>query len=150
EIGQRAGPALRLRKVGRGAAAGDFDNDGRVDLLVTNLGDAPSLLRNLRTPTGNSIKIALVGTRSNRDGLGAQIEVTTKAGTQHAEARANSSYESASDPRVHFGLGSATRVEVITVRWPSGVTDTVRGEKASQLLVIKESSGVERRELGRG
>jgi hypothetical protein len=149
EIGEKAGAPLRLRKVARGAAAGDFDNDGRVDLLVSNLGAAPTLLRNAQPSTGNWIKIALVGTRSNRDGLGALVQVKAGGVTQYSEMRTNSSYESASDPRLHFGLGNAVHVEQITVRWPSGVFDTIRGEKANQLLVIKEGSGVvERRLLG--
>ena len=149
EIGQKSGPSFRIRRVSRGAAAGDFDNDGRMDLLVTNLGSTPTLLRNLETPIKNWIKISLIGTKSTRDGLGALVEIRTNAGVQHAEMRVNSSYESASDPRPHFGLGNAARVEEITVRWPSGRSDTIRAENANQLLIIKEGSGViERQPLG--
>src|SRR6266850_4822225 len=148
EIGQKAGPAFRAMKVARGAAVGDFDNDGRPDLLVSHLGDFPALLHNVQRKVGHSISIRAVGTRSNRDGYGALVQVTAAGLTQSAEVRANSSYVSASDPRLHFGLGNAKQVDTITVRWPSGLTDTVRQEKSDQEIVIREGEGVIERRPG--
>ena len=145
EIGQNAGAALQRKKVGRGLAAGDFDNDGNVDLLVSNLDDSPELLRNLGAPGRHWLRIKTVGTRSNRDGFGARVEVTAGPLTQTGEVRANSSYLAASDPRLHFGLGAATRADRIVIHWPSGATDTLLNEKANQELVVEEGKGVVRR-----
>ena len=142
EIGQGAGPALQSKKVSRGLAAGDFDNDGNLDLLVTNLDGSPTLLRNPGSPGRHWLRIKAVGTRSNRDGFGARVQLTAGSATQTAEVRANSSYLSASDPRLHFGLGTATRVERIVIHWPSGSTDILQNEAADQELVVKEGRGV--------
>lgn len=120
---------------------GDFDNDGRLDLLVTRLGAPPALLRNVQPRTGNWIKIALVGTRSNRDGMGALVEVTARGFTQSTEMRLNSSYISASDSRLHIGLGDAPMIDSITVRWPSGLSETIRGERHGHLVVLTEGGG---------
>jgi hypothetical protein len=145
EISQRSGAALKLKKVGRGLATGDFDNDGNLDLLISNLDDSPQLLRNLGTPGRHWLRIKTVGARSNRDGFGARVQVTAGSLTQIGEVRANSSYLSASDPRLHFGLGTAIRADRIVIRWPSGTTDILSDEKVDQELVIKEGRGVIRR-----
>jgi enediyne biosynthesis protein E4 len=142
EVGQRAGAAFLKTAVARGAATGDFDNDGKMDLLVTRLGETPALLHNTQTGIGNWLTISLVGTRSNRDGLGALVEVTSGNTTQYGEVRANSSYESASDSRLHFGIGNGALTDSVTIRWPSGPTETIRGEKPGHYLVIREGSGV--------
>jgi hypothetical protein len=84
----------------------------------------------------------MVGTTSNRDGFGAWVELTAGAVKQIDQVRANSSFESASDPRVHFGLGSATRVDSISIRWPSGKVDTIAAENADQELVVQEGKGI--------
>ncbi len=131
--------------VHRGLAVGDFENKGFLDVIVTQLDGAPILLRNhpLKPSTQTHwIAIKTVGKRSNRDGFGARIEVEAGGRTQVQEVRSNSSFLSASDPRAHFGLGTATRVERITVHWPSGAVDTVRDQAADQFLVIKEGLGV--------
>jgi hypothetical protein len=147
EVGESAGPALKLKKVGRGLAAGDFDNDGNLDLLISNLDGSPELLRNLGGPARHWLRIRTVGTRSNRDGFGARVEVTAGSLAQIGEVRANSSYLSASDPRLHFGLGAATRADRIVIRWPSGAIDTLQKENADQELVVEEGKGVVRRTL---
>jgi hypothetical protein len=141
EIGMTAGTPLAHGYVARGTATADFFNDGREDLLVTVLDSSPLLLRN-QSKTGHWLRIKTIGTASNRDGFGARVQ--TKAGglTQSAEVRANSSFESASDPRLHFGLGAATRADSITIHWPSGKTDTLGPEFADQELVIEEGHGV--------
>ena len=144
EIGLQAGPSFKTKHVGRGAAVADFDNDGALDLLVARLDESPALLRNAGKP-GHWLRIRTVGTKSNRDGFGARITVTSGGTTQLQEVRANSSYLSASDPRAHFGLGNATAAETIIVRWPSGQVDTLHDEKADQDLVVEEGKGVVRR-----
>ncbi len=147
EIGQKAGAALTLKRVGRGLAAGDFDNDGNLDLLTSSLDDPPQLLRNLGAPGRHWLRIKLQGARSNRDGFGARLQLTAGSATQTAEARANSSYLSASDPRLHYGLGSATRADRIVIRWPSGTVDTLQNESADRELVVEEGKGVVERRL---
>ncbi len=142
EIGMRASPALSVPRVGRGLAVADFDNSGRLGALVTNLDSSPLLLRNVSPSHGHAIRIKTIGTRSNRDGLGARVEVRAGNLVQSGEIRANSSYLSASDPRLHFGLGRATQIDYIVIRWPSGTVDTVRSQAAGQELTIQEGKGV--------
>jgi hypothetical protein len=147
EIGMNAGAALARRYVARGAATADFFNDGREDLLVSVLDGSPLLLRNDTTKIDHWLRIKVVGTASNRDGFGARVQVTAGGFTQSAEVRANSSFESASDPRLHFGLGDATIVDSIIIRWPSGKVKTLGPEKADQELVVQEGHGVVSRDL---
>jgi hypothetical protein len=141
EIGMRSGLALARRYVARGAATADFFNSGREDLLVSVLDGPPLLLRNQTAAPGHWLRIKTVGTRSNRDGFGARVEVKAGGLTQMAEVRANSSFESASDPRLHFGLGTATRVDSITIHWPSGKVETLGPQSVDQELVVREGSG---------
>jgi hypothetical protein len=143
EVGLKAGAGFSERRVGRAVAVADFDNDGRLDLLVTNLDGSPVLLRNA-SQAGNALRIKLVGTRSNRDAFGARVEVRAGGISQVDEARANSGYLSASDPRLHFGLGAARVVDEITIHWPGGSTDTLGNEAANQDLVIQEGRGITR------
>jgi hypothetical protein len=128
--------------VARGAATADFLNNGSEDLLVTVLDGSPVLLRNRSARKGHWLGIKTVGKKSNRDGFGVRVEVTAGGVKQRAEVRANSSFESASDPRLHFGLGTATRVDSITVHWPSGSVDHVGGQGVDQELVVEEGAGV--------
>jgi len=111
-------------------------------VLVSHLDAAPSLLRNEGGNRVHWIRIKTVGSKSNRDGFGARVQVVAGGLTQIDEVRANSSYLSASDPRLHFGLGRATRVDLILIRWPSGQMDKIQNEQADQDLVIKEDQGV--------
>jgi hypothetical protein len=134
--------ALSRRYVARGAAAADFFNDGREGLLVSVLDGQPLLLKNQTRPQGHWLRIKTVGVHSNRDGFGARVEVRAGGITQVSEVRANSSFESASDPRVHFGLGSANRVDSVVVRWPSGVIDHIEGQNADQELIVEEGEGL--------
>lgn len=142
EIGMKAGLALSRRYVARGAAAADFFNNGREGLLVSVLDGQPLLLKNQTRPQGHWLRIKTVGVRSNRDGFGARVEVRAGGITQVSEVRANSSFESASDPRVHFGLGSANRVDSIVVRWPSGVIDNIGPQNSDRELIIEEGKGL--------
>jgi hypothetical protein len=111
------------------------------------LDGSPLLLRN-QTKSGHWLRIKAIGTASDRDGFGARVQVKAGGLTQTAEVRANSSFESASDPRLHFGLGAATRVDSITIHWPSSKTDTLGPESADQELVVQEGHGVQARHTG--
>jgi len=145
EIGTKAGPTLSRQYVARGAATADFFNRGAEDLLVSVLDGSPLLLRNQSSPRGHWLRIKTIGTRSNHDGFGARVEVKAGSLTQTAEVRANSSFESASDPRLHFGLGTATKVDSIVVHWPSGKVDHLDNQAADQELVIEEGRGIVKR-----
>ena len=145
EQGLRSGAALSRRYVARGLAVGDFGNRGLEDLLLTVLDGSPVMLRNRTAPAGHWITIKTIGAPSNRDGFGARVQVVAGNLRQTAEVRANSSFESASDPRLHFGLGAAEHVDEITVRWPSGKVDKLGPENTSQVLTIKEGEGVTKR-----
>ena len=142
EIGPHAGAALARRYVGRGLASADFQNRGLEDLVMTVLDGSPVLLRSRNTAPGHWLLIKTVGTVSNRDGFGARVQIKAGNLTQTAEVRANSSFESASDPRLHFGVGTATHADEIIVRWPSGRVDKIGAEAADQELIIKEGEGV--------
>ena len=98
-----------------------------MDLLISVLDGSPLLLRNQTAHPGHWLRIKTIGTRSNRDGFGARVEVRTGVLTQSAEVRANSSFQSASDPRLHFGLGPATRADSVVIHWPSGTSDCYHG-----------------------
>ena len=145
EVGQKSGGALAKKYVGRAALTADFWNRGRQDLLITNLDASPVLLRNEVPSPGHWLRIKTIGSKSNRDGLGAKIEITVEGSTRYTEVRAGSSFESSSDPRTHFGLGAATRVDAIVVRWPSGQVDKLGPESADQELVVQQGRGVVRR-----
>ena len=146
EVGEKAGAAIAKKYVGRAALTADFWNRGRQDLLMTNLDGSPVLLRNEVPSVGHWLRIKTIGSKSNRDGFGAKVEITAEINgervTRYAEARAGSSFESSSDPRIHFGLGAATKVESVIVRWPSGQVDKLGPEAADQEIVIGEGSGV--------
>jgi enediyne biosynthesis protein E4 len=142
EIGERSGTVLWQKYVGRGALVADFWNRGRQDVLMTNLDGSPVLLRNEVPVPGHWLRIKTVGTKSNRDGFGARVEIVADGSTRSAEVRAGSSFESSNDPRLHFGLGPATRVESIVIRWPSGQVDKLGPEAADQELVVGEGRGV--------
>jgi len=145
EVGEKTGGALAKKYVGRAALTADFWNRGRQDLLITNLDASPALLRNEVPSPGHWLRIKTIGTKSNRDGLGARIEITSEGLTQSVEVRAGSSFESSSDPRAHFGLGAATKVDSIVVRWSSGQVDKLGPEDADQELVVEEGHGIKQK-----
>lgn len=142
EIGNRSGPDLKKAHVARGLATADFLNSGKLDVLFTVLDGSPVLLRNQTSSTGHWLTIKTIGTGSNRDGFGARVKVTAGNLVQTDEVRANSSFESASDARLHLGLGKATRLDLITIQWPSGKVDQFKNEAADQELVIEEGKGI--------
>jgi hypothetical protein len=141
EVTAAAGSGFALEKVSRGLAAGDIDNDGDLDLLVTNNGQSADLLRN-DAARGNALLIRLVGRQSNRDGIGARIRVTTGARTQLRDVKAGSSYLGQNDLRQHIGLGARETADRLEVKWPSGRVDVVNGLPANLIVTIREGDGV--------
>ena len=132
------GAFFRTPVRGRGSATADFDNDGRMDLVVTTLGDRPFLLRNQHPDPGHWLKVDLEGTVSNRDGFGARVQVEAGGQTYVAESRCAFGFLMQSDRRLHFGLGDHTKVDRIEVRWPSGQVQELRSVEADQILKIRE------------
>ena len=124
--------------VGRGMAIGDINNDGRIDAVVSTNGGPAHVLMNMTETTNHWITLKLIGHKSNRDGIGAQVKVITKSGNQWGTVTTSSGYLSASDPRLHFGLGSDAAIDRIEIRWPSGIQQIVQNPKADQQLVIDE------------
>jgi hypothetical protein len=145
ELIEEAGSGVAAMHSSRGCAFGDFDNDGDIDVLVMNMNEAPSLLRNDVSGSGHWLKVLLQGVQSNRSAIGACV-IARYGGRVHAQdVTAQSSFYSANDRRLHFGLGAAPSA-ALTVRWPNGTTETIGQVEADQLVVIREGAGVVRRE----
>jgi enediyne biosynthesis protein E4 len=141
DISASAGPGINAHASSRGLAIGDLWNDGRISAVITNMNALPSLLVNQVRSANHWIAIRTVGTKSNRDGIGARISVTAGTRTLVDEVRSGSSYNSSSDMRVHFGLGSATKVNSVQIRWPSGLQEHFDNLPADSIHTLKEGSG---------
>jgi hypothetical protein len=124
--------------VARGAAFGDFDGDGDLDLAISNNGGPAQIFENRGPGHGNWLRLALRGTKSNRDGIGSTVEVTAGGATQRALVRVGSSYLSQSQLDPVFGLGPATKVDRVVVRWPSGATSTLTDLPVNQSREVVE------------
>ena len=136
-----AGPAISSRHVSRGCAFGDFDNDGDLDVLIMNRNEPPSLLRN-DAPSGNHwIKVRLEGVQSNRSAIGSRVLVRYGGKVQAQCVLSQSSFLSANDPRLHFGLGAATTADA-EVHWPTGKMESFPHQAADQLVTIREGQGI--------
>jgi enediyne biosynthesis protein E4 len=143
DVSAEMGPGITERFSSRGAAFGDYNNDGDIDVLVLNMNDLPSLLRNDGGNQQNWIKIKLIGTHCNRTAIGARVRVVTGKHAQMDEVRSGSSVMSQSDLRLHFGLGKSETVDLVEVKWPT--TEKVERfpqVKANQILTIREGSGI--------
>jgi hypothetical protein len=138
DLSASAGPALRALRVGRGLAVADFDNDGKLDVVISSVGRAPVLLKNQVATSGNWISIKAEGTKSNRFGLGATVRIQTATGVQVREISNVASYQSANDIRLHVGLGPAKTIQQIDVSWPSGARQTLKDVAVNQVLVVRE------------
>jgi enediyne biosynthesis protein E4 len=150
DISFQVGPGISEPSASRGAAFGDFDNDGDIDVVVNTVNDYPQLLRCDSKLNNNWIKVRTIGTKSNRSGIGSRLTCVTqppgesKPHRQIDEVRSGGGYFSQNDLRVHFGLGKAEKVDLLEIRWPSGQIDTLKEIKANQVIYVKEGAGIAR------
>ncbi len=141
ELGEQAGPGVLEPHCSRGCAFGDFDNDGDLDILIVNLNEPPSLLRNDLRGKQNWVKVKLEGVKSNRSAIGARVLVHYGGKVQAQALLSQSSFYSCNDPRLHFGLGSFGLVD-IEVYWPNGLHERFKGVQANQLVTLREGAGI--------
>ena len=140
DVSSQAGPGIQEQRCSRGAAVGDLDNDGSLEIVINNMNDTPSLLKNFGERK-NWILIKTVGKESNRDGIGARVTLVTGSQKQMDEVRSGSSYVSHNDLRLHFGLADALKVERAEVIWPSGKREFFSNLKANQIAILEEGTG---------
>ncbi len=145
ELIEEAGSGVAAPHSSRGCAFGDFDNDGDVDILIVNMNEPPSLLRNDVKGNNHWLKVKLIGVKSNRSAIGARVVARYSGKQQAQEVMGQSSFFSVNDRRLHFGLGPA-RAADLEIRWPSGGAETLRNVEADRLVVVKEGEGIIRRE----
>jgi hypothetical protein len=145
ELIEEAGPGIAATHSSRGCAFGDFDNDGDIDVLIFNMNERPSLLRNDVSGSGGWLKVLLQGVKTNRSAIGSRVTAKYGTRTQTQEVTAQASFYSVNDRRLHFGLGSAPAAD-LTVRWTNGGVETFPKVASGQLIVIREGSGIVRRE----
>jgi hypothetical protein len=138
DVSTMGGPFFQAKSVGRGACFADYDNDGKVDAFLMNLGAPGVLLHNKTAGSGHWLAVRLIGTKSNRDGIGATVEVVANGMTQKSERVAGSGYLGQDDWRLHFGLGNATKAEKIVVNWPGGTRQVLVNVAADQILEVRE------------
>jgi enediyne biosynthesis protein E4 len=143
------GPDFMRPIVGRGLATADYDNDGDIDIVTNNRGDYPSLLRNDGGNANHWLTVQLIGTKSNRDGIGASLKLTSEGFMHVEQAKGGTSYMSASDPRIHFGLGKRTKIDSLEITWPSGHVDLLTNLSLDQITAVKEGVGVIPRQFPR-
>ncbi len=143
DVTASSGQGVTARHAGRGLAAGDYDNDGDVDLFLNNMNETPSLLRNEGGNASTFVSVRLVGVKSNRSAIGARVTVVAGGRRQVKEVRSGSTYLSHSDFRLHFGLGGATAIERVEIQWPyAGSRETVTGVKANEFVTVTEGKGI--------
>jgi hypothetical protein len=143
EVSKPAGLADMPLQSRRGAAFGDIANDGNVDIVVLNVGEPPSLLLNTNQSPNHRVLFHLVGTKSNRAAIGARVTIRAGGMTQFDEVRGGGSYLSQNDLRLHFGLGSATKIDSVEVRWPSGKTESFKNVATDKIYTIVEEHGIQ-------
>ncbi len=142
DVSARAGPAITTPAAARGAAFGDFDNDGRLDVVINNMNDTPSLLRSSARSQNHWLLVELQGVRSNRSAIGASVTCVTDGLRQVDEVRSGGSFFSQNDFRLHFGLGEARRVDRLEIRWPGGAVEVIRDLDVDQVVKVKEGAGL--------
>ena len=142
KVSEQLGPDFMRPVAGRGLAVADFDNDGDLDLIVNNRGDHPKLLRNDGGNANHWLEVFLLGTKSNRDGIGSTLKLTSEGFTQMKQSQGGMGYMSASDPRIHFGLGQRRSIQSLDVAWPSGTVDKLTNVSVDQIITVKEGTGI--------
>jgi enediyne biosynthesis protein E4 len=138
----QAGSALLAKRVSRGVAVGDLFNDGNMDLVVEDLDGPPMILRNRGVPGRHWVSFELAGTKSNRAAIGAKVQLVAGGMTQTDEVHSGGSYLSQNDLRIHFGLAAATKIDSVTIRWPSGTVDTLNNLAADKFYSVLEGKGI--------
>ncbi|KPK87326.1 MAG: hypothetical protein AMS27_02710 [Bacteroides sp. SM23_62_1] len=138
DVSLERGEYFSKEYVGRGTCIGDYDNDGDMDALVVNLNDSCRLLRNNKGNQNNWLILRLIGTSSNRDGIGARIKISAGGREQIAQKKTTTGYLSCNDPRIHFGLAGSEMIEKIEIKWPSGKVQVLENIPANQILDVKE------------
>jgi len=142
KVSEQLGPDFLHPTAGRGSAVADFDNDGDLDLAISNRGDNAQLLRNDGGNANNWLEVLLVGAKSNRDGVGAGLKLVSEGFTQYQQRQGGMGYMSAHDPRLHFGLGERHSVESLEITWPSGIVDKLTNVPTNQIIAVKEGEGI--------
>jgi len=140
KVSDSLGPDFTRPIAGRGLATADFDNDGDVDIVTNNRGDNPELLRNDGGNANHWLEVQLIGTRSNRDGIGASLKLVSGGFIQIKQSKGGMSYMSASDPRIHFGLGHRTKVDSLEITWPSGQADQLTDVPVDRIIALREGA----------
>jgi hypothetical protein len=142
KVSESLGPDFMRPTAGRGLATADFNNDGAMGIAVNVRGDYPEVLRNDGGNANNWLEVLLIGTRSNRDGIGASLKLTTEGFVEVEQAKGGMGYMSASDPRIHFGLAKRTKIESLEITWPSGQVDRLTNVPINQIIAVKEGTGI--------
>jgi len=142
KVSEQLGPDFMKPVAGRGLAVADFDNDGDLDLAINVRGGYPELLRNDGANANHWLEVFLVGNKSNRDGIGATLKLVSEGFTQVKQAEGGTGYMSASDPRIHFGLGQRKAIESLDITWPSGTVDKLSNVPVNHILTVKEGAGI--------
>jgi hypothetical protein len=142
KVSDQLGPDFIQPVAGRGLATADFMNDGRIGIAVVCRGDYPELLRNDGENSNHWLEVLLIGTKSNRDGIGARLMLTSEGFVRVEQAKGGTSYMSASDPRIHFGLGNRAKVQSLVITWPSGHVDTLTNVPIDRIIAVKEGVGI--------
>jgi len=142
KVSDQLGADFMKPTVARGSAVADFDNDGDLDIAISNSNDFPQLLRNDGGNANHWLEVMLVGVKSNRDGRGAAVKLVTEGFVEYRQAQGGMSYMSAQDPRIHFGLGQRKTVESLEITWPSGIVDKFANVPIDQIITVKEGVGI--------
>jgi len=142
KLSDSLGPDFIRPIAGRGLATADFDNDGDIDIATNNRGDFPELLRNDGGNANHWLEILLIGTRSNRDGIGSSLKLIADGVTHVEQSKGGMGYMSASDPRIHFGLGKRSKIDSLEITWPSGQIDKLMNVPINHIIAVKEGEGI--------
>jgi hypothetical protein len=142
KVSEQLGADFMRPTVGRGSAVADFDNDGDLDIAISNSNDFPQLLRNDGGNANHWLEVMLVGVKSNRDGRGAALKLTSEGFVEYRQAEGGMGYMSAHDPRIHFGLGQRKTIESLEITWPSGIVDKLTNVPINQIITVKEGVGI--------